>query len=174
MKQITGFCLLALVCFSTACEDEDNSAELEVLATQATIDDQVKRLYRYTDNFEWERMREEVMTDSVFFDMSSAGAGEPGVRSAEQITNGWDTNYQNLGVDEVNHLVGNIIIDFRGNEADVYCLATATLFREAATQGQTFAQTGDYDLRFVRVGDTWLLDEFIYNLRFSEGNPTLE
>lgn len=159
---------------STACEDEDNSAELDALATQAIIDDQVKRLYRYTDNFEWEAMREEVMADSVFFDMSSAGAGSPGVRSAETITNGWDTNYQNLGVDAVNHLVGNIIITPDGNEADVYCLATATLFREAATQGQTFAQTGDYNLHFVRSGDQWLLDEFIYNLRFVEGNPTLE
>ncbi len=43
------------------------------MTTRETIVETVNKLYIYTDQQNWEKLRQEVFTDSVFLDMTSLG-----------------------------------------------------------------------------------------------------
>jgi hypothetical protein len=131
----------------------------------------VNRLFVYTDEQKWDKLQEEVFTEEVLFDMSSLG-GESKTTTAKEICEGWAEGFK--GLDAVNHLSGNYVVDLKGHYADVLAYATATHYKEAATQGKIREFVGTYELHLLQTDAGWRIDKFKYNLKYMNGNVELE
>ena len=130
----------------------------------------VNKLFVYTDHKEWNKLKEEVFTDVVDFDMSSLG-GEVAKKTSNQICEEWDKGFE--GLDAVNHLAGNYIVEINNNEAIVFVYVTATHFKNSAVNGKTREFVGSYNLHLVKTGERWKIDSFKYNLKYVTGNLEL-
>ena len=169
MKNIISIFLFALSMIMMGCEKEADRTESR---DQKEITDLVNRLFMYTDDRNWQGLRNEVFSPTVYFDMVSAGAGPARTIPSEEITNIWNQGFQ--GVDAVHHQAGHYLITVNGNGADIYAYSVATHFRQAATKGKTRTMVGSYDLKAERTSSGWRLNQFKYNLKYMEGNLTLE
>lgn len=136
------------------------------------ITETVNCLFVHTDNREWKELLEKVFADKVFFDMSSMGAGEPETMAARDICAMWEQGFK--GLDAIHHQAGNYIIDLKKEEADVVAYAIAGHYKKAATKGQVRTFTGSYNIHVIRTGAGWRIDRFRYNLKYMEGNISLE
>src|SRR5712675_224155 len=94
----------------------------------------INKLFIYTDMQQWDKLQTEVFTDRVLFDMSSLG-GEKSDTTSKEICEIWDKGF--VGIDSVNHLAGNYLVEINENNASVFAYATATHFKKSATQGKT-------------------------------------
>lgn len=131
----------------------------------------VNRLFVYTDRQEWEKLKAEVFTHEVFFDMSSMG-GEKEEKTAEDICKLWEKGFQ--GIDSVNHLAGNYMVSIHDTTASVFAYATATHYKETAGKGKTREYTGTYELGLLKQSSGWRIYQFRYNLKYAIGNLPLE
>lgn len=129
------------------------------------------KLFVYTDQRAWQLLKTEVFAEELMFDMSSLGGGEPKITSAEAVCQMWNTGFE--GLDAIHHHSGNFILTIRDGDADIFCYATATHYKKSATQGQTRAMVGSYDLHVIATASGWRIDLFKYNLKFIEGNAQL-
>ena len=127
----------------------------------------VNKLFIYTDEMDWFGLKNEVFTEQVIFDMSSLGQ-EVVTKTAQQICDDWKTGFAEL--DAVNHLAGNHLVTAMGDEATVFVYATATHYKEAATQGKTREFVGTYNLVLERGANGWRINSFKYNLKYMNGN----
>ena len=127
----------------------------------------VNKLFVYTDLQEWDKLQNEVFTEKVSFDMSSL-AGINSNISAQEICKTWKDGF--IGIDSVNHLAGNYLIEIRENDASVFAYATATHYKESATNGKTREFIGTYDLHLIKKEMGWRINEFKYILKYSDGN----
>ncbi|GAB4014884.1 hypothetical protein GCM10028808_38720 [Spirosoma migulaei] len=73
-------------------------------------------------------------------------------------------------LDQVHHQGGHYLITLKGTQADLYGYAVATHF----TKGKTRTFTGSYDLKVERTTNGWRLNQLKYNLKFTEGNVSLD
>src|SRR6476620_2688227 len=143
---------------------------MESFSTREQIVEVVNKLFVYTDAQEWEKLQQEVFTEQVLFDMSSMG-GKEMVTTAANICQIWKEGF--TGIDAVNHLAGNYLINIKDEIADVFAYATATHYKKAATQGKTREFVGTYNLHLIQHGDGWRIDHFKYNLKYATGNLDL-
>ncbi len=130
----------------------------------------VNKLFVYTDYKEWDKLQQEVFADIVDFDMSSLG-GDVAKKTSRQICEEWDKGFE--GLDAVNHLAGNYIVEIKNDEAIVFAYATATHYKESAVNGKTREFVGSYKLHLVKTDDLWKIDSFKYNLKYANGNLEL-
>jgi hypothetical protein len=142
------------------------------LPDKFTITEVVNKLFMYTDSLEWDLLKKEVFTEEVFFDMSSLGAGPGKLLGREKICQMWNDGFK--GIDSVHHQAGHYIIDLGVDQANVYAYAVATHYRAAAVNGKTRSFTGSYNLGFVREKEGWRINGFKYNLKFTDGNQSLQ
>ena len=112
-----------------------------------------------------------MFTDIVDFDMTSLG-GDVSKKTSRQICEEWDKGFE--GLDAINHLAGNHIIDIHNSSADVFVYATATHYKNVAVNGKTREFVGSYNLHLVKTGDIWKIDRFKYNLKYATGNLDLK
>ncbi len=140
------------------------------MSVRDEIIETVNKLFIYTDNRDWDRLISEVFTPRVFLDMSSMG-GEAAEINAEEICKMWEEGFR--GLDAVNHLAGNYLVDTDRNGAAVYCYATATHYRKDAKHGSTREFVGTYDLHLELVAAGWKIDRMKYTLKYVDGNPDL-
>lgn len=143
---------------------------MELLSIREQIVEVINKLFVYTDAQDWDKLQREVFTDQVFFDMSSLG-GEKMNTTSKQICQIWKDGF--AGIDAVNHLAGNYLIDINGNMADAFAYATATHFKQTATQGKTREFVGTYNLHLVKQEVGWRINQFKYNLKYANGNLDL-
>lgn len=129
------------------------------------------RLFMYTDAQDWKGLQEEVFDREVWFDMRSAGGGEPRLMNAREICEMWEEGFK--GLDSVHHQAGHYLVTISGNEAAIFGYAVALHYKGAATQGKTRTFVGSYDLNAVRRPRGWRLASFKYNLKFIDGNAAL-
>jgi hypothetical protein len=61
-----------------------------------------------------------------------------------------------------------------GDKATIYGYAVAYHYKKAAVKGQSRSFIGSYDLEALRTDDGWRLSQFKYNLKYIDGNATLE
>ena len=80
----------------------------------------------------------------------------------------WQNGFK--GIDAINHLSENYLIDLNKSQASVFAYATATHFKKSATQGTTREFVGTYNLHLVNGNNGWRIDEFKYNLKYVTGN----
>ena len=130
----------------------------------------INKLFIYTDNQEWDKLQNEVFSDDVFFDMSSLG-GRKAETSAKEICEIWKNGF--VGIDAINHLAGNYLVQIHDTTATVFAYATATHYKKSATKGKTREFVGTYDIRLMKHGIGWRIYQFKYDLKYSTGNLDL-
>lgn len=142
----------------------------------STTKDQLKltalcnKLFMYTDLQNWDGLVNEVFTENVWFDMSSAG-GEAKEMTAKEICSLWQQGFADL--DSVHHQAGHYLIDLNSDEADIFAYAIALHYKEVVVGGKTRTFVGSYNLKAKKQGKGWRLSQFKYNLKFIDGNPNL-
>lgn len=134
----------------------------------------INKLFVYTDSQQWDNLVKEVFKEKVLFDMTSLGSGPAKEMTAVAICDLWRKGF--VGIDHVHHQSGNFIVDFNEEsvEADVFCYAIASHYRQSATKGKTREFTGSYRFHAAFTDLGWRLDSFQYNLKFITGNEELK
>jgi hypothetical protein len=140
---------------------------MESFSTRDQIAELINKLFVYTDLQEWSKLQSDVFTPGVLFDMTSLG-GERMTTTSKNICEIWEKGFQ--GIDSVNHLAGNYLIQINGEVAEAFAYATATHYKKSATQGNTREFIGTYNLHFRRTDSGWRIDQFKYNLKYATGN----
>ncbi len=140
-------------------------------ADKIEITELSNKLFMYVDAQQWEKVLNEVFTVEVWFDMISAG-GEAKKLSAKEICEMWRQGF--LGLDAVHHQAGHYLITLNEGNADIYGYAIATHYKKAAVKGNSRMFIGSYDLKATRTGKGWRLTQFKYNLKYIDGNSSLE
>jgi len=143
---------------------------MKSLAIREQIVEVINKLFVYTDFQEWDKLQHEVFTDQVLFDMSSFGGEKMNITS-KNICQIWKDGF--VGIDAINHLGGNYLIEIKENAADAFAYATATHYKKSATKGHTREFVGTYNLHLVKKEVGWRIDQFKYNLKYSNGNLDL-
>ena len=146
--------------------------ETTELANKQALTELANKLFMYTDARQWALLLQEVFAKDVWFDMSSAGGGEPKLLPAVVICDMWKEGFKDL--DAVHHQAGHYLITIKEGTAAIYAYATATHFKKAATKGNTRAFVGSYHLEAQQTPEGWRLNQFTYNLKFIDGNANLE
>lgn len=130
------------------------------------------KLFMYTDYHRWVDLLNEVFTEDVWVDMASAGGGEPKTMKAKDLCSMWADGF--TGLDSVHHQAGHYLTTINGDNADIFAYAVAYHLKTSATKGTTRSFVGSYDLKAVKTANGWRLNQFKYNLKFIDGNATLE
>ena len=141
------------------------------LTTREQIVETVNRLFIYTDEQDWSKLQK-VFADKVDFDMSSLGGEVTAGKPADQICEDWKAGF--TGLDAVNHLAGNYLVEIQNSQATVYAYATATHFKESASKGNTREFVGTYNLHLILLDGVWKINSFKYNLKYATGNMSFE
>jgi hypothetical protein len=144
----------------------------QTMMDKLELQELANKLFMYTDSGQWSRLEDEVFSENVWFDMTSAGGEKPSLLPARDICALWKNGF--IGLDAVHHQAGHYLIDVRENEAAIFAYAIASHYKKAAQKGTTRSFVGSYDLKAIRSAHGWRLDQFKYNLKYMEGNPTLE
>jgi hypothetical protein len=144
---------------------------MQNFSTRDLIVEVINKLFVYTDSQDWNKLQSEVFAGQVLFDMSSMG-GEKMNTTSKNICEIWRKGF--VGIDWINHLAGNYLIEINADAATVFAYATATHYKESATHGKTREFVGTYSIHLTNSATGWRIDEFKYNLKYSTGNIKLD
>ena len=144
----------------------------EHLADKMELTELTNKLFMYCDQQQWNKLMDEVFTPSIWFDMSSAGGGKPATIKAEDVCKMWSDGF--TGLDAVHHQAGHYIINVQENKADIFGYAVATHYKRSAAKGNTRTFVGSYDLKAEQSPTGWRLSQFKYNLKYIDGNLSME
>jgi hypothetical protein len=145
---------------------------IESITEKEKIITAVNRLFIYTDERDWPRVRA-CFADEVLFDMTSVVGGEPITLTPDDIVGSWDEGLSHL--EAIHHQAGNYLVDVRGGEANVFCYGLASHYLPNDTGMNTRTFVGSYDFHLAKDGDgVWRIDQFKFNLKYVDGNPDLE
>jgi len=142
---------------------------IQEMSDKIELTELANKVFMYTDAQQWEKLLNEVFCDEVWFDM---GGGEAKSLHAADICEMWRHGF--LGLDAVHHQAGHYLVSLDHSNADIYGYAIATHYKKAATKGNTRTYTGSYDLKATRTDKGWRLSQFKYNLKYIDGNASLE
>ena len=132
----------------------------------------ISKLFIYTDNRNWEGLQKEVFEEEVDFDISSLGGPNEKFTSTA-ICDLWRDGLKDI--DSVNHLAGNYLVTISDDStASVHAYATATHYKANAKNGPTREFVGTYDLGLTRSNADWRINAFRYQLKYTQGNMSLE
>ena len=143
---------------------------MQTFSLRDEIVEVINKLFVYTDEQAWDKLLYEVFAGKVLFDMSSLG-GEKMETTAENICAIWKKGFE--GIDAINHLAGNYIIEINNNIAVAFAYATATHYKASAIKGSTREFVGTYNIRLIKNENGWRIDQFKYNLKYATGNTDL-
>ncbi|MBX7151471.1 nuclear transport factor 2 family protein [bacterium] len=168
MKRLFIASLLVIV----ACQQTDQKLAMQVrmLTDQNAIMDVINDLFVSTDNRDWSKVQS-CFADTVLFDMTSLTGGEPTRLTPQQITGGWETGLKDLKA--IHHQAGNYKIAVTGNEADAFCYGIASHYFPNPTDRNTRTFVGSYNFHLRKIGETWRIDRFKFNLKYLDGNLNL-
>jgi hypothetical protein len=146
--------------------------DLALLTDKSELTELANKLFMYTDARQWQQLLDEVFTEKVWFDMSSAGGGNPVEMLAKDICQLWKEGLSSL--DAVHHQAGHYLITVSDVEAIIYGYGVATHYKKAAVKGHIRSFVGSYDLKATRTATGWRLTQFKYNLKYIDGNTMME
>lgn len=126
------------------------------------------KLFMYTDARQWKKLLLDVFCHEVWFDMGT----EAKTLHATDICEIWRQGF--IGLDAIHHQAGQYLINIDQNNADIYAYAMATHYKKSATKGNSRMFVGSYDLKATRTDKGWRLSQFKYNLKYIDGNASLE
>ena len=147
---------------------------MELKSKREAVVELVNKLFVYTDSQQWNKLLNEIFKETLHFDMSSLGAGPAKDISAKEVCEMWRNGF--AGIDHIHHQAGNFIVDFKeeGIEAEVFCYAIASHYKQSATKGKTREYVGSYQLHASFTDQGWRLSSFKYNLKYITGNAELK
>ncbi|MBT8378485.1 MAG: nuclear transport factor 2 family protein [Ignavibacteria bacterium] len=143
----------------------------EKIVEKDRIKEVINNLFIFTDNSDWAAV-EKCFAEKVHFDMTSMGAESTIELEPKQITDMWDDGLKNL--DAVHHQTGNFKIDVSKEKAVVFCYGIASHFKKTASDKNTRTFVGSYNFHLIKNGDDWKVDSLKFNLKYVEGNLSLE
>jgi hypothetical protein len=144
--------------------------DLQELVQRNRITDVINRLFVSTDSRNWAAVKA-CFAPEVLFDMSSLGAG-PAVRlPPEAIAAAWEAGLK--PIEAIHHQSGNFFISSSGTQATASCYGIAYHYRRTESGRNTRVFVGAYDFHLV-LHDEWRIDAFRFDLKFVDGNATLE
>ena len=146
-------------------------ATLQALVDRDRIAEVIHQLFIHTDLRDWAAVRA-CFADEVLFDMTSVAGGEPARVTPEEITAGWEEGLRPLRA--IHHQAGNLLVTLHGDEADAFCYGIASHYLPNPTGRDTRTFVGSYDFHLARAGERWRIDRFRFNLKYLDGNPSLE
>ena len=144
----------------------------EITKDKVDLTELANKLFMYCDAQLWDKMIEEVFTPTIWFDVSNAGGGQPGLLETKAVCKMWADGF--IGLDAVHHQAGHYIISVNNNASDIYAYAVATHYKKSAIKGNTRIFVGSYDLKAKLTDKGWRLTQFKYNLKYIDGNITME
>jgi hypothetical protein len=174
-RSLKAIAVLAALLIAAGCCPVHNHAALR--AQMAQLEDQnaviaaANRLFICTDNKDWACVRD-VFAPEVLFDMTSLAGGRPETKTPQQIAAMWEQGLK--PIQAIHHQAGNYQVAVNGNEADLFCYATAWHYLPNPTDRNTRIFVGSYNEHFVRSKNGWKMDRFKFNLKFIDGNKDLE
>lgn len=143
-----------------------------ITAVKVELTELANKLFMYCDAQQWQKLLDEVFTPVILFDMSSAGGGKPAKIKAEDVCKMWSEGF--TGLDAVHHQAGHYLISLKEKEAAIFGYAVATHFKKNAAKGNTRTFVGSYDLTAEHTAVGWRLSRFKYNLKYIDGNLSME
>jgi len=144
----------------------------DLVTDKIELTELTNKLFMYCDARQWERLLDEVFLPVIWFDMSSAGGNKPQSIETKDVCNMWSDGF--IGLDEVHHQGGHYLINVSGDKADIFAYAVATHYKKTAIKGTTRSFVGSYDLKAELTDKGWRLSQFKYNLKYIDGNISLE
>ena len=138
---------------------------------KSRIIDRITELFVATDEKAWDRVRA-CFTPEITFDMSSMTGEAPQRVPAADVVAGWETGL--AAIEKVHHQAGNHRVDVRGDEATALCYGVAHHYRKTASGKNVRMFVGSYDFNLRNDGGEWLIELFKFNLKFIDGNLSLE
>ena len=104
----------------------------DLIADKIELTELANKLFMHCDAKQWDKLLAEVFTPIIWFDASSAGAGEPRNMEAKDVCKSWDDGFSALDV--VHHQAGHYLVTVHGDKADIFGYAIATHYKKAATR----------------------------------------
>ena len=132
----------------------------------------LNRAFYYTDHQKWEHLKNEVFTEEVMLDMTSLGAPEAQLRSAQSICDEWQEGFKDL--DAIHHQTGNYMITIEGDKAKAKANGIASHYKKDALEGTTREFVGSYDMELVNSKLGWRISALKFNLKYMRGNLELK
>ncbi len=146
-------------------------ASADALAARQAVEDTVVRMFVATDERDWPTLIG-CFTDPFTLDMTSMVGGVPASMSPAQVAQAWAQGFAPL--DHVHHQVGNFRTTVTDSQALVRCYGVAFHHRSAAAGQKSRVFVGTYELSLVATGALWQINRLTFNLKFIDGNLTLE
>jgi hypothetical protein len=143
----------------------------EMLLEKERILDTVNDLFVGTDERDWERVAS-ALASRVLFDARSMTGAAPETLEAAAIIARWTEGLRPLKA--VHHQTGNFRVRVSGEEADVFCYATASHYLPNRSGRNSRVFVGSYDLHLTRQAGAWRIDLFRFQLKYIDGNLDLE
>lgn len=140
------------------------------LGDRQMVADLVTKLFVSGDERRWDEMLG-YFAPKVLLDMSSAGGAKPSRTSPRKIADLWESGVKGLAA--AHHQLGNMLVNVEGQEASVFCYATATHYFPNPSGENTHTFVGTYDFHLTLTDGTWLIDAFRFNLKYEDGNLAL-
>ena len=145
--------------------------DLDTLAAKDQIATCIYDLFIATDQRDWPKVRS-CFTEQIHFDMTSLAGGSPQDLTPAQITDAWQTGL--VALEHIHHQAGNLQISVNHNTATAFCYGIA-LHDRSTKSGQNVRRfVGSYDFTLQRSEGRWLISSFRFNVKFIDGNLTLE
>ncbi len=104
--------------------------------------------------------------------MTSLAGGEPQRLTPAQITDAWAAGL--APIEQVHHQAGNLQIVVAGDRATAFCYGVALHYRKTLSGNDVRRFVGSYDFGMEKAGGQWRISLFRFNLKFMDGNLTLE
>ena len=142
------------------------------VADKLELTELANKLFMFTDALEWDKLVAEVFAEEVLLDMSSASGDAPQTLTPKAICDMWQQGF--AGLHAVHHQAGHYLITVNKNAAEIYAYAVATHYKRSAARGNTRTFVGSYDLKAIRSVAGWRLSQFKYNLKYMDGNLSLD
>lgn len=137
------------------------------------IQDLIDKLFKYSDELNFEGLKKEVLAEYLIYDVSSAGGINKKMSSTEvcDLIKEYST-----GLDGNNRIMGDIIIKINDNNtAEVLTTAIVTHYKKKSKKGNVREFTGNYHIILNKINDySWRIISFTYSLNHTSGNLELD
>ena len=131
----------------------------------------ITELFVATDRKDWPAV-ERCFASRVRLDMSSAGGAPAGDAVPADIAAGWRSAL--APIEQLHHQSGNFRVRITGVRAEAWCHGIAYHFRKRRDGRDSRVFVGTYDFELEKESPGWRITAMRFNLKFVDGNATLE
>ena len=144
---------------------------LRLLLEESAVISAINRLFRSTDERDWEAV-DSCFAPTVRLDMTSLTGGEPETTTPASIVESWNQALSQL--EAVHHQAGNYEVFVTGTRARASCYGTAFHYHPNESGRNVRRFVGTYDFGLHKRRGQWCVDMLRYNVKFVDGNLDLE